>query len=247
MNREAILRVASMPAASPAYPHAPYRFVDRESLIIIHRSDPMALRRVLPEPLTLAPEPLVTWEWARLARVDGTGESIETTISIACVHDGEPAEFIHGGYRSEDSAIAAGREIWGLPHRRGRSRLEAIATHLAGALDLAGECVAMASLRLARGAGALDRAAALAWLTKPRITLKLMPGADGRPALVQLIGFRYADVALKGVWSGEARLDIPANTRAAVDGPPATEVIGGFQILADVTLPYGRVLHDYLR
>lgn len=246
MNREAILRVASMPAAAPAYPHAPYRFADRESLAIIHRSDPAALRCILPEPLTLAPEALVTWEWTRLARLDGAGETVETTITIACVFQGEPAEFIHRGYVGDDPAIAAGREIWGLPQQRGEARLEAIASHLSATLNLSGECVAMASLRLGRGAGAIERAAALAALAKPRITLKLLPGADGRPALAQLIGFRYADVALKGAWAGEARLEIPANSRAANDPPPVAEIVGGRQILADLTLPYGRVLHDYL-
>ena len=40
----------AMPLASPAYPRGPYRFVDREFLVITYRTDPVALRAVVPEP-----------------------------------------------------------------------------------------------------------------------------------------------------------------------------------------------------
>ncbi|MGF6995557.1 acetoacetate decarboxylase [Paraburkholderia sp. GAS32] len=39
-----------MPLTSPAYPPGPYRFVDREFLIITYRTDPDALAEVIPAP-----------------------------------------------------------------------------------------------------------------------------------------------------------------------------------------------------
>ncbi len=39
-----------MPAASPSYPHGPYRFVDREYFIIVYKSDLDAVREAVPEP-----------------------------------------------------------------------------------------------------------------------------------------------------------------------------------------------------
>ena len=41
----------AMPLTSPAYPIGPYRFVNREYLIITYRTDPEKLRAVVPEPL----------------------------------------------------------------------------------------------------------------------------------------------------------------------------------------------------
>jgi hypothetical protein len=38
-------------AYSPAYPPGPYRFVNREYLILTYRTDPAKLRAVVPEPL----------------------------------------------------------------------------------------------------------------------------------------------------------------------------------------------------
>ena len=40
-------RAFAMPIHNPAYPPGPYRFVDREYLIITYRTDPEALARMI--------------------------------------------------------------------------------------------------------------------------------------------------------------------------------------------------------
>jgi acetoacetate decarboxylase len=40
----------AMPLTSPALPRGPYRFTNREFLIITYRTDPDALRAVVPDP-----------------------------------------------------------------------------------------------------------------------------------------------------------------------------------------------------
>jgi acetoacetate decarboxylase len=42
-----------MPLTSPAFPSGPYRFVDREYLIVTYRTDPDALRAIIPAPLEM--------------------------------------------------------------------------------------------------------------------------------------------------------------------------------------------------
>ena len=44
-------RAFAMPLTSPAFPLGPYRFVNREYLIITYRTDPERLREIVPEPL----------------------------------------------------------------------------------------------------------------------------------------------------------------------------------------------------
>ena len=59
MNIDDVKRNAfAMPLTSPAFPPGPYRFVDREFLIVTYRTDPAALRAVVPEPLQVG-EPIV--------------------------------------------------------------------------------------------------------------------------------------------------------------------------------------------
>ncbi len=42
MKARNILDLPSMPLASPSYPRGPYRFIDREYLIVTYESDPEA-------------------------------------------------------------------------------------------------------------------------------------------------------------------------------------------------------------
>lgn len=51
LKKEDILKLPSGPAISPSFPFGPYRFIDREYLIISYETDPEALRKVVPFPL----------------------------------------------------------------------------------------------------------------------------------------------------------------------------------------------------
>jgi acetoacetate decarboxylase len=51
MKIEQLLRKPAMPVASPSYPRGLYRFVDREYVIVVYKSEPDAIRKALPEPL----------------------------------------------------------------------------------------------------------------------------------------------------------------------------------------------------
>lgn len=48
---------------------------------------------------------------------------------------------------------------------------------------------------------------------------------------------------MKGSWSGPARLHLIPH----VADLPVKRVLSGHHFIADLTLPYGRVLHDYLK
>jgi acetoacetate decarboxylase len=55
-------RAFAMPLTSPAFPPGPYRFVNREFLIIAYRTDPDALAAVIPAPLEMT-DPVVKFEF----------------------------------------------------------------------------------------------------------------------------------------------------------------------------------------
>ena len=63
-------RAFAMPFTSPAYPPGPYRFCQREYLIITYRTDREKLRALVPEPLQVD-EPIVKYEFIRMP--DSTG------------------------------------------------------------------------------------------------------------------------------------------------------------------------------
>jgi acetoacetate decarboxylase len=51
VTRDESLVATSMPVASPSYPKGPYRFIDREYLLLHYETEPDAIREMLPEPL----------------------------------------------------------------------------------------------------------------------------------------------------------------------------------------------------
>ena len=66
-------RAFAMPLTSPAFPPGPYRFRQREYLIIAYRTDPAKLRALVPEPLEVD-EPVVKYEFIRMPDSTGFGE-----------------------------------------------------------------------------------------------------------------------------------------------------------------------------
>ena len=75
MTPEQILHLPSMPAASPSYPMGPYRFINREFMIVTYETDREMLRQAVPEPLEPNPEGQVLYEWIRMPDSSGRNSS----------------------------------------------------------------------------------------------------------------------------------------------------------------------------
>jgi len=114
----------AMPLNNPAYPPGPYKFYNREFVIISYRTDPERLRAVVPEPL----EPIgdtVNYEFIRMPDSTGFGDYTETgqvspvrfTTPSGTVQEGS---YVHAMYLDDNSPIAGGREIWGFPKKLAR-------------------------------------------------------------------------------------------------------------------------------
>ena len=65
-------------------------------------------------------------------------------------------------------------------------------------------------------------------------------------ALLAAFFFALTDITVKGSWTGPARLSLVPHVNAPVADLPVRNVLGGRHFIADLTLPYGSVLHDYL-
>ncbi len=74
MKPDDVLTIPSMPMASPSYPRGPYRFINREYLIVTYLSDPEAIRAALPEPLEPDGSGTVLFEVIRMPDSAGFGD-----------------------------------------------------------------------------------------------------------------------------------------------------------------------------
>lgn len=233
----------AMPATSPAYPPGPYRFVNREYFIIRYRTDPLALRRVVPEPLEIT-EPVVNYEFIRMPDSTGFGDYTESGQVIPVSFDGEVGSYTHQMFLNDHPPIAGGREIWGFPKKLAQPSLAVETDTLVGTLDYG-------SVRIATGTmgykhRALDAADEARGLCAPNYLLKVIPHVDGSTRVCELVRFHLEDVTLKGAWTGPAALQLCPHALAPVADLPVLEVLSAKHLVADLTLGLGSVAHDYL-
>ena len=233
----------AMPLTSPSYPPGPYRFVDREYMIITYRTDLDALRAVVPEPLEIG-EPLVKYEFIRMPDSTGFGNYTEAGQVIPVTFEGKPGGYVHSMYLDDDAPIAGGREIWGFPKKLAQPSLSSAKDVLLGTLDYGTVRVATGTMGYKHRA--LDAAKVKAAMVQPGFLLKIIPHVDCSPRICELVRYYLEDVTVKGAWEGPAAIELFEHALAPVARLPVRKVVGGVHILADLTLGLGEGVHDYM-
>lgn len=246
MNQEEVLALQSMPAASPSYGRPPCRFINREYFTISYESDPEAIRQAVPEPLMPDGSNIVLYEWIKMPDSSGFGNYEESGIVIPCTYEGEPCNFTAQMYLNNGPAILGGREIWGFPKKWGKPSLRVEETEtLTGTLYYNNMLVALGTMPYKYNI--LDEQAIVKTITKTQVNLKLIPDVEGSSKIAQLAAYNLENVIVKGAWSGSARLSLTPHINAPVADLPVKNCLEGKHFIADLTLPYARVLYDYLK
>jgi acetoacetate decarboxylase len=233
----------AMPLTNPSYPPGPYKFVNREYMIITYRTDMEALRAVVPEPLEVT-EPLVKYEFIRMPDSTGFGDYTESGQVIPVSLNGKKGGYVHAMYLDDDSPIAGGREIWGFPKKLAQPCMHVEKDTLVGTLNVGS--IQVASGTMGYKHRELDIDAMRQSLLAPSYLLKLIPHVDCTPRICELVEYYLEDVTVKGAWEGPAGLELHDHALAPVSQLPVREVLSATHILADLTLGLGRVVHDYM-
>jgi acetoacetate decarboxylase len=244
MNIADIKRNAfAMPLTSPAFPRGPYRFSNREFLVITYRTDLDALRALVPEPLEVT-EPLVKYEFIRMPDSTGFGDYTESGQVIPVGFRGARGGYVHAMYLNDHPPIAGGRELWGFPKKLASPQLEVEIDTLVGTLDYGKVRIAKATMGYKHRAA--DAAAVQAALAAPNFLLKIIPHVDGTPRICELVRYYTTQVTLKGAWTGPGSLELHPHALAPVAELPVLKVESALHFVADLTLDLGEVVYDYL-
>ncbi|MDE2029106.1 MAG: acetoacetate decarboxylase [Alphaproteobacteria bacterium] len=235
----------AMPFTNPAYPRGPYRFIDREFLVISYRTDPKKLRAVVPEPLQVNDDAIVRYEFIRMPDSTGFGDYTESGQVIPVSYKGRKGGYTHSMYLNDLSPIAGGREIWGFPKKLADPSLRPESDTLIGTLDYGPVRVATGTMGYKHKPA--DLKAVKASLATPNYLLKILPHVDGSARVCELVEFYIEDVELKGAWTGPGALSLHPHALAPVADLPVLETVSATHILCDLTLGLGKVIHDYLK
>jgi acetoacetate decarboxylase len=237
-------RAFAMPLTSPAYPPGPYRFVNREFMVITYRTDPEKLRALVPEPLEVD-EPIVKYEFIRMPDSTGFGDYTETGQVIPVKFRGRKGGYSHCMFLNDEGPIAGGRELWGFPKKLAKPTLRIEVDTLVGTLDYGPERIATGTMGYKYKPADLD--AVRASLAAPNYLLKIIPHVDGSARICELVEYDLEDVVLKGAWTGPAALALTPHALAPVAELPVLEIVSAVHLVCDLTLGMGRVAHDYLQ
>jgi acetoacetate decarboxylase len=233
----------AMPLANPAFPVGPYRFVNREYLIIQYRTDPAALRRVVPEPLKVS-DPVVNYEFIRMPDSTGFGDYTESGQVIPVSFEAQHGSYVHQMFLNDHPPIAGGRELWGFPKKLAQPSLVVETDTLVGTLNYGSVRIAVGTMGYKHRA--LDTEREAKKLAAPNFLIKIIPHVDGTARICELVRFHCEDITVKGAWTGPAALDLYSHALAPVSRLPVIEVLSAKHVVADLTLGFGTVVHDYL-
>jgi len=167
-------RAFAMPLTSPAFPPGPYRFINREYLIITYRTDSAVLESVVPEPLTWD-EPLVKYEFVRMPDSTGFGDYTESVQVIPVRFNGQEGGYSHAMFLNDGPPIYGGRELWGFPKKYAQPSLGVERDTLIGTLNYGSVRIATGTMQLSQGLSSRtvaitpnDRPATARHLNRPR-------------------------------------------------------------------------------
>jgi len=238
----------AMPLNNPAYPKGPYKFYNREFVVITYRTDPDALRAVVPEPLEVIGD-TVNYEFIRMPDSTGFGDYTETGQVIPVRFRGpkgvQEGGYVHAMYLDDDAPIAGGREIWGFPKKLASPKISHESETLVCTLHYGSSLCVSATMGYKHHE--IDREPLLGSLAKPAFMLKIIPDVDCSPRVCELVRYYLEDVTLKGAWRGPAALQLFEHAQCDVARLPVREVVSASHYLTDLTLGLGEVVFDYLK
>ncbi|ASU78359.1 acetoacetate decarboxylase [Actinopolyspora erythraea] len=243
MRAEQVRQVLTTPLTSPAFAATVPRFTDREYLNIVYRTDPDALRTVVPEPLEID-EPLVRFEIMRMNEVTSFGPYTEAGQAIPVRFGDERGEYLHAMYLDNFPATASGRELSAYPKVLAAPRLRTEHAALVGTLDYGNERVATATMGYKHHALPVEQAARQ--ITVPTYMLDVLPGRDREPRVCELVRTEITDITVTQAWTAPARLQLFEHALAPLADLPVREVVSASHLLADLTLGPAVPVHDYL-
>lgn len=175
----------------------------------------------------------------------GFGSYVESGTVIPCTFEGKEVNYTAAMYLNDEPPIAAGREVWGFPKKRGNPVWKVVRDTVVGEFFYHDQLVASGSMTYKYEE--IPKEEAIKSLSKTQVNLKIIPKYNWEHEIVQLISYNLNNINLIGAWQGDCRLNLFSHINSPAADLKIKRIIGGKHYKADITLPYGNVLFDYLK
>jgi acetoacetate decarboxylase len=234
----------STPLDAPLNGAPPGRFRDGEVLTVQYRSDPEAIRMLLPEPLQPTNDTVMV-QVARWGDVAGLGrDTYEANVMVGARLGDLAGSYSPYFWVTSDRAMAGGREFHGQPKRIGSVRLEHRGDLVVGTVANNGIEIFTGTLPYKSAPSSFEELRRRVDLVT-NINLKILHQIDGRTALRQLTARDLTDVVVHGCWTGPSTAEIRPNATSPLYRLPVLGFLEGFYWTTEFSLVGGKVVHEY--
>jgi acetoacetate decarboxylase len=233
----------TVPNSDPLYPSPPWVYKGNRSLLIVFKSDPEVLRKIVPAPLIPNPDGTVAvWIGEYKVVEPFVLPYIEFGMSITSTLNGKSVEYSTNLYLDDDAAITAGREIWGWPKKHAVMSYQQNGGKVVASVKRKGIEIVRLTFE-ATGDLPIKPAEPLMLAN-----LKTIPSvrAGTKPDVQQITGTPYSET-VRVLKSGKATLQLRSSPDDPLGKIPVKEILDAMYSESNFVLPLGEVLHDYLK
>ena len=234
----------TIPFDSPHYPMLPARYRRVQFQLVFFEADPLAVARVLPEPLQPSPDGLCVAIGLTVPFSSAYGAFNEAIIVERCTLEGRAGWYSSHVWHDGPRGIAAGREIYGTPKIFSQLDVRLTEGTMLTHAAMAGVPVLTISSTMETAVAAEELPA----LT-PAWRLKIIPRADGpTPAIKQLIdaGPATSDVEVHAAFRGRGTVHIEPSPLSDLTGLQPRRYREAYFLESSYTEGFARVELDYL-
>lgn len=230
-----------MPVWSPPFGEPPYPMLSAELLMVQFEADRKEIERITPAPLEPADHNRLTAFVGQCTQLSHSLAYHEVAILQEVSYEGRSATTIPYIWTSTDTALVAGRDLYGMPKLLCDDEpLHKAANEIVGRLHRSGTLMLELSM-------VIDGEAAVETLPLgPHFAMvRHIPSPDPQvPALRQLIWVELEDFACHGAWQGRGHVRVvnPLSSGLARLKPAA--VVGAWYGTFAWSLPFAKILWE---
>ena len=245
------LKGFSTPLTAPLYGAPPVKYSDSKFVTIGFKTSPEVLRKLVPQPLVPNPDNLMGVYISSLNANDyqSGGFSFpgrnyfEVALVIPVRFDKTMGNYCVVMYLDKTVAgVPMGREIWGLPKKGAQITFDEKDGKVSSIVSRFGTPIIKLNFERVQKVEPIPPRP-----STPMFSLKYIPSVkkDAPPDVMQLTSY-VSDWKRKEMWIGSGSVEFGSLSADPLGDIPVLQIVGGRYEVAEGSLPFGEVVHDYL-
>ena len=245
------LKGFSMPLTAPLYGAPPLKYFDSKIVTVVFKTSPEVLRKLVPQPLIPNPDNLMFAYTSSLNVQDYQsggfsfpgGNYFEIVIGIPVGFNMTKGNYCVVMYLDKGpTGVPIGREIWGYPKKFANITFDEGEGKVSSRVARFGTTIMKLNFERTQKVEPVPPRP-----PTPTFNLKLIPSVrkDAPPDVMQLTS-TVSELKRKEMWRGKGSLEFGSLSADPLGDIPVLQIIAAQYEVAEGSLPFGEVVHDYL-